>query len=282
VPLEKSSLTRLTAAMISINRLLACLVALVIAAAVVRGGALWQYYRTVDSQVNPSGDRVDLRESLLLAPDHTITRLIAVPGESVHGTSDPPSWKLAWISTDGDAGGALSARVRGTAILRGAAEELVAVDITSLLPDSNVAAVAKLTPQWLGELHLAALASLPSRPLGRRDVGIGVWDPAASVYVTAGPDGAPGIAGIDDDGDGVVDDPGELGATGSDDFVVAPGQLGYEAAKSGQTLSRLISRGAIVAASPDQPLDLTEATEIWLDFDRDDPARHRQIMLRLR
>ena len=42
---------------------------------------------------------------------------------------------------------------------------------------------------------------------------IKVWDPAAS----AGPDGLPGRANIDDDGIFGVDDPGELGAPGSDD-----------------------------------------------------------------
>lgn len=42
---------------------------------------------------------------------------------------------------------------------------------------------------------------------------IKVWDPAASL----GPDGAPGIAGFDDDGINGIDDYGELGAFGSDD-----------------------------------------------------------------
>ena len=42
---------------------------------------------------------------------------------------------------------------------------------------------------------------------------IKVWDPAASL----GPDGNPGIAGIDDDGINGTDDYGELGAYGSDD-----------------------------------------------------------------
>ncbi len=33
-----------------------------------------------------------------------------------------------------------------------------------------------------------------------------------------GPDGKPGIAGVDDDNNGVIDDTGELGTAGSDDF----------------------------------------------------------------
>ena len=42
---------------------------------------------------------------------------------------------------------------------------------------------------------------------------IKVWDPAAGL----GPDGAPGIAGVDDNGINGTDDYGELGAYGSDD-----------------------------------------------------------------
>ena len=44
---------------------------------------------------------------------------------------------------------------------------------------------------------------------------IKVWDPAPS----PGPDGLPGIAKFDDDGINGVDDPGELGAPGTDDFA---------------------------------------------------------------
>ena len=43
-------------------------------------------------------------------------------------------------------------------------------------------------------------------------------------YVSAmGPDGAPGIAGKDDDGNGTKDDPSEIGAAGSDDFEAITG-----------------------------------------------------------
>lgn len=259
--------------MISINRLLAFLVALVIVAAVGRVWTLAHYYRTVDLQVTASGKPSDLRERLGLDQNRRVTRLVAVPDKT-----RPASWKLAWIAVDGDA----SAAIRGTAILSDDSAELLAVDITSLLPDSLGKANATLTPSWLDKLRIANVAAPPSQPLGQSKIDIGIWDAEVPVYVTAGADGAPGIAGHDDDGSGVIDDLGELGATGSDDFVVAPGQPGYEAAISGRTLSRLISRGAIVAATPDQPLELTPATEVWLDFDRGDSARHRQIMLRLR
>ncbi len=46
------------------------------------------------------------------------------------------------------------------------------------------------------------------------------FDPDAFVGVAAGEDGLPGIAGVDDGANGVVDDPAELGATGSDDRVL--------------------------------------------------------------
>ncbi|TWT50508.1 hypothetical protein Pla22_32510 [Rubripirellula amarantea] len=44
-----------------------------------------------------------------------------------------------------------------------------------------------------------------------------VYDPGAIVVVDPGLDGLPGRAGIDDGGNGVTDEVGELGATGSDD-----------------------------------------------------------------
>lgn len=44
-----------------------------------------------------------------------------------------------------------------------------------------------------------------------------VFDPDALVIIDAGPDQLPGQAGVDDGGNGVVDERSELGATGSDD-----------------------------------------------------------------
>lgn len=65
------------------------------------------------------------------------------------------------------------------------------------------------------------VTTYPSGPRAGEDVlmtnvhkfDIKVWDPSASY----GPDGAPGFAGIDDDGINGTDDPGEAGAYGSDD-----------------------------------------------------------------
>ena len=43
------------------------------------------------------------------------------------------------------------------------------------------------------------------------------YDPTAVVAILPGLDGQPGVAGVDDDGNGTVDDRSELGATHSDD-----------------------------------------------------------------
>jgi len=71
------------------------------------------------------------------------------------------------------------------------------------------------------------------------------WDPSALVYVTVGSDGKPGAAGVDDDGNAVVDDRGEMGATGTDDRVLTPGDVGYEDAEAGLVTATVLSRGAM-------------------------------------
>ncbi|TWU19905.1 hypothetical protein [Allorhodopirellula heiligendammensis] len=50
--------------------------------------------------------------------------------------------------------------------------------------------------------------------------GTDVWDPDLPIWITPGRDRAPGWADWDDNGDGVVDDSGELGAAWSDDHCV--------------------------------------------------------------
>jgi len=72
-----------------------------------------------------------------------------------------------------------------------------------------------------------------------------VWDENAIVYVTAGGDAEPGAAGVDDDGNAVVDDRGEMGATGTDDRVLTPGDVGYEDAEAGLVMATVLSRGAM-------------------------------------
>lgn len=269
--------------MISTNRLLVLLVTLIVVAAAGRLWSLARYQRTTDLRFDGSGSPGDLRQLLFLDPDHRVDHFVAVPDPTrPSGELRPLSYKLAWITSRDAAGKRPGSSFRGTAILRNASDDPFAVDITSLLPDSLDEAIATLTPNWLENLHFSSMAKLPAHSLGQTEIRLGIWDDDAWVYITAGPDGAPGIAGHDDNGNGAIDDPSELGATGSDDFAVAPGQPGYEAAKQGQTISRPISRGAVVPPSMGQPVVLTGPSEAWLDFDPDDSSRHRQIMLRLR
>lgn len=52
-----------------------------------------------------------------------------------------------------------------------------------------------------------------------------LFDPGAPIRALPGPDGAWGVAGVDDDGNGTVDDPSEAGM--GDDEVVRPGDPGW-------------------------------------------------------
>ena len=84
------------------------------------------------------------------------------------------------------------------------------------------------------------------------------WDAETPVYVAAGEDAMPGVAGVDDDGNGVVDDSRELGATGSDDVMLTPLDDGYDDARQGRVTALAISRGAMIPT----PILAPEATII--------------------
>ncbi|MGB7324960.1 MAG: hypothetical protein WBD31_08805 [Rubripirellula sp.] len=86
-----------------------------------------------------------------------------------------------------------------------------------------------------------------------------VFDPGAPVFVSAGPDGAPGQAGVNDDGNrdnagaDIIDDATEFGAIYSDDNTVTPNEpFIYVAARSGNgiafdsSVAWPISRGTFV------------------------------------
>ncbi|MEM6689647.1 MAG: hypothetical protein AAF664_09485 [Planctomycetota bacterium] len=73
-----------------------------------------------------------------------------------------------------------------------------------------------------------------------------VFDENAFVVVTAGPDGKPGRADVDDGANGKVDELIELGATGSDDEIVVFGGNAEEAMKALTVPHRVLSRGAYV------------------------------------
>lgn len=73
-----------------------------------------------------------------------------------------------------------------------------------------------------------------------------VFDPKAFVVVTAGDDGKPGRAGIDDGANGQVDEDFELGATGSDDEMVVFASDARDSVDEISIPHRVLSRGAYV------------------------------------
>jgi hypothetical protein len=78
------------------------------------------------------------------------------------------------------------------------------------------------------------------------------WDTEAPVYVSAGADGQPGVRGVDDEGNGTVDDRSELGATGSDDLMLTPEHPDYAAASSADSPAMILSRGAMRLVTDDR------------------------------
>ncbi|MCM2370011.1 hypothetical protein [Aporhodopirellula aestuarii] len=82
-----------------------------------------------------------------------------------------------------------------------------------------------------------------------RRSGTDLWDASLAVWITPGNDGQPGWATWDDNGDGVVDDPGELGAAWSDDFCVV--QFPGAPAPAG----RVIDRGGFRPITPQDARD---------------------------
>ncbi len=100
---------------------------------------------------------------------------------------------------------------------------------------------------------------------------ISSWDIGASSYLIHGLDQFPGAAGVDDDGNGVVDDVSELGATGTDDSIVTPADGDAYAAAASHPSSRVVSYGAMLPIwSSDSGQSLQAAIEqlpLPLSFD---------------
>lgn len=150
-----------------------------------------------------------------------------------------------------------------------------------------------------------SLDAILLRELGSAvNLSVAVWDPTAPVFITAGEDGAPGVLGQDDDGDGRVDSEGELGSTGSDDRILAPGDAGYPGAGGESVLpggnaevllgvrARVLSRGAMVELSEDwewpgeRGSDAANGSgpatqEVWLRFSDADGSTLAELSLRL-
>jgi hypothetical protein len=98
------------------------------------------------------------------------------------------------------------------------------------------------------------LASPIAIEMGLHSVEPFVFDPTAAVLLCPGVDARPGIADVDDDADGVVDNASELGAMYSDDVCLAPSDDGYEQALQSEPC-KVISRGAYVAQEANESLD---------------------------
>ncbi len=95
--------------------------------------------------------------------------------------------------------------------------------------------------------------------LGTRDsfqVTLQQYDPFAVVAILVGEDGQPGVAGVDDNGNGITDDRSELGATHSDDRCET---MNSEIAKQQEPRPLVLQRGAFVnVSSPEQRIDNAE------------------------
>ncbi len=72
------------------------------------------------------------------------------------------------------------------------------------------------------------------------------WNALSSVCLDAGSDMRPGVAGVDDDGNGVVDDLSELGATGTDDQILTPADGDAYTVAVSSPSSRVVSHGAML------------------------------------
>ncbi len=96
-----------------------------------------------------------------------------------------------------------------------------------------------------GALHYWLLTPFPAAEV--TGIEFQRFDPGAVVLIRPGRDGQPGVARVDDDRNGTVDDRSELGATHSDDVC------SVEPAADPEDESTLILQyGAFVPTSPDQ------------------------------
>ncbi|TVQ02758.1 MAG: hypothetical protein EA381_02680 [Planctomycetaceae bacterium] len=213
-------------------------IAIVLLMASVRAVHLVQYARWSRAV---SADRVDLRAVLDIGsdigPDNVSGEGVLVPlRDPANHSATPAGWLVAWREGDDRSTAILSdrsgrwwgARVTGDSALRSPLEwyrrlaKELPVDVKELTvppPGGEI--------EWISLAGLGADARL--MPL--------VWDDTAPVFITAGPDGAPGVAGVDDDGDGQLDNMRELGTTGSDDEILAPGHPGYPSNLAGDRLA---------------------------------------------
>ena len=100
--------------------------------------------------------------------------------------------------------------------------------------------------QWITTQPITADTPLPSSlsQLGVQSITVESFDPNASVYLQPGPDGQPGTANADDNGNGIIDEASELGATRTDDVLAV---TRGEVVSTGPTL--VLQTGAFVTLS---------------------------------
>jgi len=116
--------------------------------------------------------------------------------------------------------------------------------------DDDLAEVRATVAEWI-ETDQEESSELPEslRTLGVETIRFEVFDPEGLVYMQPGADGRPGVAGVDDNGNGIVDDNTELGATRTDDVLqVTSGEITFD----GPVL--ILQRGAFVESSRDAAL----------------------------
>lgn len=133
-------------------------------------------------------------------------------------------------------------------------------DTTEIADDIRSRIVAQLGPpedacdvppeRW--RVSLSELDVHPANPRTSFEIvriGVDQWDAHLPIWITPGRDRQPGWAGWDDNGDGITDEPGELGAAWSDDdcVVAIPGEL--------QPEGRVIDHGAFRPILPAAAID---------------------------
>jgi len=114
-----------------------------------------------------------------------------------------------------------------------------------------------------------------------------VLDPEAPIFIDVGADGEPGSAGVDENGNGIIDhqpsdpeqkDRGEFGAVGSDDPVVTPSDPSFFAlVRSSPLRSVLIARGTFV----DNGYAIQSGGNVRLGFDDPELGNVREEYLSL-
>jgi hypothetical protein len=85
--------------------------------------------------------------------------------------------------------------------------------------------------------------------LGVTEITFERFDPDAVVLMRSGPDMQPGVAAVDDNANGIVDDASELGATGSDDVCLVQRA---SPDPSDDEITLVLQHGAFVPALPSE------------------------------